>query len=214
MTADSVGASEGVIKFRLSFRTAPPPRHPGLAELEGWRRLLHRLGMIGRAPNRYGGLAYGNVSLRTGAGRFLVSGTQTGGASLLTDADYCRVESWNLVTHRLRASGPIRPSSEALSHAALYQADRSIGCVIHVHSPELWAAARDGRLAIPVTPAELQYGTSELAVSVAELADARSAPVICMGGHEDGLLAYGEGPEAAATALLRLLAGVLGAARA
>lgn len=197
-------AVEGVTKFHTDFRLAPPPSHARLSELEGWRRLFHRLGMIGRMPNRYGGLAYGNVSLRLAGGQFLISGTQTGEAPRLGASGYCCVESWNLTNHSLRAAGPVRPSSEALSHAALYQANSSIGSVIHVHCPDLWNAAREGRILVPVTPPELEYGTAELAAAVAAQALLSAASLICMGGHEDGILAYGEEPESAASALLHL----------
>jgi hypothetical protein len=211
MMTDSPGAGEGVIKFRLSFRPAPPPRHRNLSKLEGWRRLLFRLGLIGQRTDRYGGLAFGNVSLRTGAGRFLVSGTQTGGHTCLSAAEYARVEAWDLPSNYIRAAGAIRPSSEALSHAALYQADRAIGSVLHVHCPELWNAAIQKRLAIPVTPAELAYGTAELATALQALVGRNATAVVCMGGHQDGLLAYGASPDAAATELLRQFAAVLAA---
>ena len=211
MTTDSPDSGEGVIKFGLSFRPASPPRHRGLLQLEGWRRIFFRMGLIGRNPDRYGGLAYGNVSLRTGARRFLVSGTQTGGFPRLTAAEYARVESWDLPANHIRAAGAIRPSSEALSHAALYQANRVIGCVIHVHCPELWLAAVQERLPIPVTPTELTYGTAELAAALQDLAGVSGAAVICMGGHQDGLLAYGMKPDDAASELLRLLAAALAA---
>ncbi|NJD05129.1 MAG: class II aldolase/adducin family protein [Methylococcaceae bacterium] len=212
MTTGSPDAGEGVIKFRLSFRPAPPPRCSGLSQLEGWRRLFFRLGLIGRSPERYGGLAYGNVSLRTGDRRFLVSGTQTGGLPCLTEAEYAQVETWDLATNHIWAAGAIRPSSEALSHAALFQADRAIGSVIHVHCPELWLAAVQGRPEIPVTPPELAYGTAELATALQGLVEQAPVAVICMGGHQDGLLAYGATPDAAASELLRLLATAFAAA--
>lgn len=72
---------EGVIKFQLDFRQGPPPEAPDLVELDAWRDVLLRHGLIGQDPGRYDGLGFGNLSRRV-PGRtdnaFIISGTQTG----------------------------------------------------------------------------------------------------------------------------------------
>jgi len=201
--------AEGVIKFELVFRRAEPPSHPCWPQLEGWRQILRHLELVGQAEDRYQGLAYGNVSMRTGNGGFLISGTQTSGAARLAPTDYCQVESWDLRSNRIHAAGLVRPSSEALSHAALYQARPEIGSVVHVHCPELWRKLIDGSLPLPATPADVPYGTPALALSLLDLVLNGHGPVLGLAGHEDGLIAFGAAPATAASALLGLYAGVI-----
>jgi len=198
-----VAETEGVIRFELSFTPAPPPPNECLTELNSWRALLYRLGLTGRDRGRYAGLAYGNVSIRSEGKTFLVSGTQTGGKPWLTAADYCLVEDYDLAAHALRARGPIRPSSEALTHAAAYLAHPDIRCVLHVHSPELWRW-RD-TLGIPRTAPDIPYGTAAMAHAIQTLARSNPAQVVCMGGHVDGFIAFADSVENATVNLLRLI---------
>jgi hypothetical protein len=198
--------TEGVIQFQLDFTPAPPLPAADLAELNAWRGLLYRLGLTGRDPDRYGGLAYGNVSLRLDAHRFVVSGTQTGGLAELGAEHYSVVTRIDLEYNRLWAEGPIPPSSEALTHGAVYQSSTA-RCVLHVHSPELWQFAAD--LSIPVTPADIGYGTPAMAEAVGRLAQGADSRVIAMGGHQDGLIAFAPTLDQAALPLIRLLAEAL-----
>lgn len=208
---------EGVIKFVLDYRPGPPATAPLLGELNAWRRILHLLALTGQDPARYDGLGYGNVSCRIppyGAApprrAFLISATQTGGIAELTARHYTSVLEADPAANRVVASGPLRPSSEALSHAALYALDSRLHCVLHVHSPRLWHAA--ARLGIPATDPLVPYGTPAMATEVARLyqdAAVRRGRLIAMGGHEDGLIAFGTTPAAAGTALLRHLARAL-----
>lgn len=196
--------AEGVTKYRLDFQPAPAFGWASLAELDAWRGLLFRLGLTGYDPARYGGLAYGNVSQRLPGRGFVISGTQTGGIENLMADHYCLVTGYDIPANRLMAEGPIRPSSEALTHAAVYRAAASVNCVLHVHSPELWSHARD--LGIPCTVPSIAYGTPAMAAAVESLLREPGARVIAMGGHRDGLIAMGETCEQAALLLVRLLA--------
>lgn len=184
---------EGVIKFELRFAESAAAPAEVTTEIRRWHRRCHRLCLVGQDPERYLGLAYGNISQRHPQGGFLISGSQTGGQSELGDDDICRVMSWDIVHNRLDATGPIRPSSESLSHAALYQMDQAIGFVIHVHSPLIWHQA--GQLGLPITPPQVEYGTPAMADAVAECCRRKgltNSGVIAMGGHEDGILAFGQ----------------------
>ncbi len=198
---------EGVIQFKLEFRRAQAPLHASLAELNAWRQILFRLGLTGKDPTRYQGLAYGNLSLRVGHLPYLVSGTQTGAKPSLSAADYCLVTDFDLENNQLRAEGPVEPSSEALTHGAIYAANRQAQCVIHIHSPEIWRCAR--RLGIRITDPALAYGTPALAKAVQRVVRDISAGVIAMGGHEDGIIAFAADAEHAAMELLRHLAKAL-----
>ncbi|MEX2326495.1 MAG: hypothetical protein WD558_02085, partial [Pseudomonadales bacterium] len=63
--------TEGVIKFDLAF-TRQRHDHADVSQLAIWRRLLMDKGLLGQSPERYGGLGFGNLSMRTQAG-FLIS---------------------------------------------------------------------------------------------------------------------------------------------
>ena len=133
---------EGVIKFELTFTAAPPLAEEQLREISAWRRILWLLGLTGRDPARYDGLGYGNVSLRLPPfdappkrRSFVVSGTQTGGLPELGPEHYAVVTGCDPENNRVAAEGPIRPSSEALTHGALYALDAALRCVLHVHCP-------------------------------------------------------------------------------
>lgn len=198
---------EGVVKYRLDFALAAPPERSVIADLDAWRSVLFRLGLTGHDPERYGGLAYGNVSRRLAGRQFLVSGTQTGGIPRLSAAHYCRVVNFDAEANFLAAEGPIRPSSEALTHAAVYQASDAAHCVLHVHAPELWQNAEP--LGIPMTDPRIAYGTPGMAAAVKILLGDSLGRIIAMGGHQDGMIAIGDTVEAAALALIRMLAQAL-----
>lgn len=200
---------EGVTKYRLIFTPAPPPATDQIRELNAWRSIIRMLGLNGLDPARYGGLAYGNVSQRLPGGgiRFLISGTQTGGRIHLTSDDYCEVHGFDLEANQLEASGPVPPSSEALTHAAVYRAQPAWRCVMHAHSPEIWRHA--GRLGLPATPPEIEYGTPEMALAVEAIAAGPGVPLIAMLGHADGIIAYGRTVEATARILISYLAEAL-----
>ncbi len=198
---------EGVIKYRMDHRPCPLPPDIAIDELAAWRDILFLLGLTGADPNRYDGLAYGNVSLRLpGSNRFVVSGTQTGGLPTLDRQHFCIVESFDLAANHLSASGPVPPSSEALTHAAVYQERPEVDCVLHVHSPSIWLNAH--RLGIPATAAEARYGSPEMVAEVTRLLRTPDTNLMAMAGHEDGLIALGLAPRETALILVGALARV------
>lgn len=203
-----MGESEGVIKYRLDYRAAPAVATPGWAELNAWRSLLWRLQLIGLDPARYGGLGYGNLSLRQDGRRFLVTGTQTGHLPHLAAEHYVQVLQADPAQNFLQAEGPLPPSSEALSHAAVYAASPQARCVVHGHCPEIWQRAEN--LGLPCVTADIAYGTPAMAAAVSAMAAAQPEQgLLAMLGHQDGLLAWGVSPEQACLPLLRCLAQAL-----
>jgi ribulose-5-phosphate 4-epimerase/fuculose-1-phosphate aldolase len=195
---------EGVVKYQLNFASASPGNPADIAELNAWRGLLYRLGLTGRDPLRYGGLAYGNVSLRQERTVFLISGTQTGHLPELGTEHYCRVTAFDPAKNYLVAEGPIQPSSEALTHAAVYETEDRVNCVLHVHSPEIWNLAE--HLSLPVTRRQVSYGTPAMAEEVQRLLRISGSRLIAMGGHQDGLIAVGNTVREAALPLIEHLA--------
>lgn len=199
-----MAAVDGVIQYRLDYQQGPLPDGVDVALLLTWFRTCRELGLIGREPGRYGGYAYGNISQRTDPG-FVISGTQTGSLPALTAEDLCWVRACDTATNHLSASGPVKPSSEALTHGEVYSTLPDIRAVIHVHAPALWQAA--AVLGLPVTDPSATYGTPAMARAVRELLIAQpTAGVLSMGGHEDGIIAYGPDMPTAGQLLLHAAA--------
>lgn len=208
---------EGVIKYALEFQSGPAVAAAELTELNAWRQILYRLGLVGADPARYAGLGFGNVSRRVGpfgtpAGRrrFLISGTQTGAMASLHAEHYVLVSECDPRNNRVVACGPVRPSSEALTHGALYATDPQLRAVLHVHSPEIWQAAM--ALGLPVTDHRVGYGTPAMAEEMQRLyrqPEVRDGGIIVMGGHAEGVVSFGAGLSVAGSVLVKTLARAL-----
>ena len=134
---------------------------------------------------------------------FIITGTQTGAMATLGCHDFAIVTAHDSAANALTAHGGRAPSSEALTHGALYRSDARIAWIFHGHAPALWRAAR--QLDIPLTPADLAYGTPEMAAAVAGVARGALPGLLAMGGHEDGVIAYGATADSTGGLLLRQL---------
>jgi hypothetical protein len=174
----------------------PEGWRPVVEPLLGWRRLLSRLGLLGRDPGRYGGYAYGNLSIRAPERGFLVTASQTSDLEEAGLEHLAWVEDWSLDANEVASRGLRLPSSEALTHAALYELSPGIGAVFHVHDPLLFQARH---LALPATPETAEAGTVAMARALQGLwprpaplgLGSRPTGVVRMEGHEDGVLAFG-----------------------
>lgn len=212
---------EGVIKFRMDFTQVAAlgadEVSPQLcALLDEWRDRLVGLAVLGQDPARYDGYGFGNIScalddLRSIPGKraFLISGTQTGELAHLTAQELVIVDACFPEENRIVAHGPVRPSSEAMTHGALYALDPASQWIFHGHSPEIWRAA--AQLGLPETRAEVPYGTPEMSAEMARLwreSDVRERRILSMGGHEDGIVTFGATPEEAFSPWLDALAAL------
>jgi ribulose-5-phosphate 4-epimerase/fuculose-1-phosphate aldolase len=208
---------EGVIKFAAIHRREPIDRrvHGALCcRLIAWREIMAMTQLVGQDPARYGGAGYGNVSARVGApssprGRraMLISGTQTGGRADIGVDDFCVVEAYDYARNRVHSAGLIEPSSETMTHGAIYDLSPHIRFVLHAHSPVIWRRAQD--LRIPTSDARVAYGTPEMAYEVERLYRSTALAetrILAMGGHEDGIIVFGHNAEAAGQVLLTYLA--------
>ncbi len=177
---------DGYVKYCCRHDIAPAPDCAGLAELDALRTELFDAGLIGQRPD---GAGFGNLSLRLGT-EFVISATATGGVRELGAEGYSLVEHWSVAENSLTCRGPLPASSEALTHAAVYEVSADAQCVVHVHSRALF----DGLVAAGAlsTPVKAAYGTPEMAKAVADTA--RDHPwegILVMLGHDEGVLAYG-----------------------
>ena len=85
---------EGVIKFTINFHRNHYVDGSMVAEINGWRHVCYRLGLIGQQDGRYDGCGYGNISTRHQAAQpdgFLITGTQTGHLEQMDAAHYALV---------------------------------------------------------------------------------------------------------------------------
>lgn len=200
---------EGVIKFRLIFDDRPLQLQASILEpLNRFRSELIKARLIGEDPERYDGYGFGNISIRLPehAHHYLITGTQTGKLPALILEDCACIIASDTNQNTLHAYGNTRPSSESMTHAALYESNEKLNCVVHVHSPEIWQFS--DALELPSTAAEIPYGTVAMAEAVQELAcQHRHQPgsfVFAMKGHQDGIVATGADIESCTRALLEL----------
>jgi ribulose-5-phosphate 4-epimerase/fuculose-1-phosphate aldolase len=194
---------EGVVKYTVRHETARIALPEDMTAVFEWRRRLHGLGLIGADA---AGVGYGNLSVRLfSSPGFLITGSQSSGLAEVDQRDFARVTVVDLDRNFLRSIGERPPSSEALTHAALYQVNGSIRAVVHVHSARVWAAWRDK---LPTSREDVAYGTPEMGYEMIRLHKRRALGgqgVIVMGGHQDGVVAFGPSLAGAAGEILKLL---------
>lgn len=196
---------EGVIKFDYAFDETDEVV-PIDEQILLWRQMLFQYDLVGEVPDRYGGFGFGNISYRLPQG-FAITASQTGRAAILEAQHFALVTDWSLERNWLRAEGAMRPSSESLTHAAIYEANSSIRAVFHVHSPALWGAQE--MFCLPETAASIPYGTVEMAATLKALTQRLGAEgLIRMAGHEDGIVAWSTSPLGAGARLLKALSDV------
>jgi ribulose-5-phosphate 4-epimerase/fuculose-1-phosphate aldolase len=204
---------EGIIKFQLDFHKGPPPPEALLRELNAWRAIFFRLGLLGQDPARYEGLGFGNLSRRlpgVPGDAFLISGTQTGHLPCLLPQHYATVQQCIPADNSLEATGSVKPSSEALSHGILYHCSPNIQWVMHLHSADIFNFHR--QLELPHTNPTVDYGTPDMAAEIQRLVKSRdevSPGLIIMTGHQDGIIAYGNTAEETGSLVVNTLARAL-----
>ncbi len=194
---------EGYIKYHVEWTPGPAAFAAAAQALETWRRPLFDAGLIGVYEDL--GVGYGNLSTRCGGpGQFLISGTQTGSLPTTDASHYSLVTYVDIDANTVRCSGPVKASSEAMTHAAIYALDEDIGAIVHVHSRPLWERYRDE---LPTTDAAVAYGTPEMAREFSRLfaqTDFGRTGIAVMAGHDEGLISFGPAIEVAARKMLAL----------
>jgi L-ribulose-5-phosphate 4-epimerase len=172
-----------------------------LAELNVHRRKLLQNGLVGVDSN---GIGFGNLSVRDGAtDNFYITGSATGGIHELTLADCAKVAAYDFERNRLQYQGCAMPSSESLTHAAIYKSDATAGAVIHCHDSKLWAPLLNQA---PTTSKAAEYGTPQLAYEIMQLftgTNVQSRKIVVMAGHEGGIVTFGKDLEEAFAVLMR-----------
>lgn len=191
---------EGVIKFKFTLKKAPPLDEGSYIELEKWRVILFKMKLIGEYQTEK--IGYGNLSrkISSNTGEFIITGTQTGRLANLSGLHYTRVTKCNLSKMNVEASGPIAPSSESLTHFAIYNSCPHINSIFHVHSKELWQYMIDKGL--DATSESISYGTPEMADEAKKCIGNKKSGIFVMKGHQDGVISYGTSIEEAGKIVL------------
>jgi ribulose-5-phosphate 4-epimerase/fuculose-1-phosphate aldolase len=121
----------------------------------------------------------------------------------LSLTDCVRVVDCDFEKNWLQYEGTAIPSSESLTHAAIYKSDPTTSAVIHCHESVLWRTLLDRA---PTSSKAVAYGTPEMAYEIIrlfELSDVRSKKIFVMAGHQDGIVAFGKNLEDAFDVLMR-----------
>jgi L-ribulose-5-phosphate 4-epimerase len=187
------------IKFTCECAAAQITSFDRLAELNACRRKLLRLGLIGVDAN---GIGFGNLSIRDGANLY-ITGSATGEIPELALADCARVVAYDFKRNWLRYEGAAIPSSESLTHAAVYDSDAKAGAVLHCHDSQLWAALLNEA---PSSSEAVEYGTPDMAREITRLfrvTAVQSRKIFVMAGHEGGIVTFGKDLEEAFSVLMR-----------
>ncbi len=182
---------DGYIKYKCIWTKTQPVSPHKIHDIVVWRQELYDLHIIGAYEN---GVGFGNVSQRIqNSSEFFVTGTATGNEAQLTPNHISVVTDVDIDDNVLYCSGPVKASSEAMTHAAIYEADKEVNAVIHVHNLALWDVFYD---VVPTTHPSASYGTPKMAHELARIANEhlkkKQKPLIVMAGHEEGLITYGK----------------------
>jgi hypothetical protein len=194
---------EGSLKFTC-YRSPRAISIPAelFESLNRWRRVMWEKALIGIYPD---GIGYGNISMRIpGSDQFVISGTATGGLRDLEINQYAMVERCDPDSNTVWCKGELNASAESMSHYAIYTALPEVQAVVHIHNRPLWDKYLN---LLPTTSPEIEYGTPAMAGEITRilyLPETHSKKVIIMGGHEEGIISFGQTLEEAARIILEL----------
>jgi len=194
--------TEGYIKFTCNWEKEEIQFPEELFfSLGKERSILYKLGLIGMYPD---GIGFGNISVQTDGGSFLITGSATGQFATLNQSHYSMVSESNFGDNSISCKGLTKASAESLTHAAIYRAIPEVGAVVHVHCLWLWEKLLNH---YPTTSGEIEYGTPEMALAVQSLAAEMGMSeenIIIMGGHCEGILAFGKNLKEATNQIIEI----------
>ena len=192
--------TEGYIKFNCN-RTQKefPFQEEIFNQLEAARTKLFALGLIGMYPD---GIGFGNISVKSDDNKsFIITGSATGQFEKLDQSHYALITGYDFEKNSISCTGLTKASAESLTHAAIYESLPEVGAVVHVHCLWLWEKLLNN---YPTTSAEIEYGTPEMAYSVGKLSSEINEKIIVMGGHREGILAFGSNLTEATTEIINI----------
>jgi len=189
-------AYEGIIKFKFECQN-PHFLIPDLdfKTINPIRQLLKGKKYLGQYPD---GISYGNVSLRCSKeDAFYITASDTGKLIHTTPTDYVKITNCDLNNNLCYYMGQSLPSSETLSHFIIYSYCPEAKAVIHIHDKTLWDLLKNK---VPTSHPDVEYGTIEMVNEIIFLLQnsaLKEKKILVMGGHEDGLISFGDNLEEA-----------------
>jgi L-ribulose-5-phosphate 4-epimerase len=195
---------EGFVKFNCHWNQSGPVISDEQYEIiNSWRDILYNMDLIGAYEN---GVGFGNISMRISKShQFIITGSATGEIPELEPGHYVKVNSFNIDDNAVQCVGPLKASSESLTHAAIYSADQGTNAVVHVHSLELWNQLIHK---VPTTNPGMDYGTAGLAKDILRLfrdPAIYEKRIIIMAGDRAGILTFGQDMDEAVNVLMEFL---------
>lgn len=182
---------EGVRKYNLIHVSKPIDSGLNLVSLIETRNELYKAKLIGEDNF---GIGYGNLSerLMDNQHQFVITGSQTGNKEQLQKDDFSVILTYSFENFYIESYGLLPPSSESLTHAAIYEIFPHINAIIHVHSEEIWNWMLAGDY-LKTEPVE--YGTQRMVEEVKRIynncnIDTRS--IFAMSGHTGGIISFGK----------------------
>ncbi|MCE3008454.1 MAG: class II aldolase/adducin family protein [Bacteroidetes bacterium] len=181
---------EGVIKYQCHHRPGTLPV-ADLLSLHELRQHFYQLGGIGYDSLHQVG--YGNASVRVAQG-FIITASQTGHLPALSGEHLSWVYRCAPSQNELWCQGRYPASSEAMTHHSIYETRPEVQLIAHIHHPACW---QQGLHRLPTTPADVAYGTPEMATCVAALLGRHTAipGLFLTAGHTDGVFVYAQSLE-------------------
>ncbi len=195
---------DGVVKFNCHWNQSGPVISDEQYEIINyWREILFNMDLIGAYEN---GVGFGNISMRIrGGNQFIITGSATGEIPELEPGHYVKVNSFNIPDNAVQCQGPLKASSESLTHAAIYLSDRDANAVVHVHNIDLWNELIHK---LPTTNPSMDYGTIGLAQDILRLfgeSEVFEKRIIIMAGDRAGILTFGHDMDEAVNVLMEYL---------
>ncbi|HEX2968011.1 MAG TPA: class II aldolase/adducin family protein [Bacteroidales bacterium] len=194
----------GIVKFNCHWSQSGPVISDEKYEIiNSWREILYNMDLIGAYEN---GVGFGNLSIRIGnSHQFIITGSSTGEIPDLEPGHYVKVNSFNIDDNAVQCTGPLKASSESLTHAAIYLADPGVNAVVHVHSFDLWSELIHK---VPTTNPGMDYGTPDLARDILRIfrePEVYEKRIIIMAGDRAGILTFGQDMDEAVNVLMEYL---------
>lgn len=181
---------EGYIRYICNLKVTSPVPAEKLGHIIQWRQHLYSLGLIGASSD---GIGYGNISIRDGAtDDFIITGSSTGNKEEIDASCFSLVTKVDIQNNTVWCQGPIKASSEAMTHASIYMEKPGVGAVVHTHNSRLWSEKKG---VSPTTDEEAEFGTPRLAQSIRRILRSEGSGdegMIILGGHKDGMITYAQ----------------------
>lgn len=192
---------KGYIKFECEWIKNKALPKKKILELNKVRDELYSLKLVGAYKN---GIGYGNISQRVGkTEEFIITGSATGNFDKIDEKSYATVKSFDIDKNSLTCKGPIKASSESMTHGAVYISCPKMNAVIHVHSLKLWKKLLNK---VPTTNKKAEYGSPEIANEIIRLLkkkETKEKKIITLAGHKEGIITFGKDLDEARKVLLK-----------